>query len=97
MNVDDITRVKPSLQIYMLQNISLFILCFERNKGTFKRPITQYYFLKLRTDSTLIGKPLVNLNDSPLLLLLLLLHTEVFIVTQVRYSKEENYENNIRP
>jgi len=35
----------------MLQNIRLFILCvntlcFERNKGTFKRPITQYYFLK---------------------------------------------------
>jgi hypothetical protein len=40
VKVDDITHVKPSLQIYMLQNISLFILCvntlcFERNKGTF--------------------------------------------------------------
>jgi hypothetical protein len=51
VNVDDITHVKPSLQIYMLQNISLFILCvntlcFSRNKGTFKRPVTQYYFLK---------------------------------------------------
>jgi len=49
-NVVDITHVKPSLQIYMLQNFSLFILCvntlcFERNKGTFKRTITQYYFL----------------------------------------------------
>jgi len=49
VNVDDITHVKPSLQIYMLQNISLFILCvntlsFGRSKGTFKRPVTILLF-----------------------------------------------------